>query len=368
MNEPSLERWKALYDAAIRFRDLAPWKWMEDCEIFGVRDPVSGTIGYCVVMGALGEHLALGVYRGTSGLQALMERFEGPPPEMLSPAELLAAQDCLMASFEDREFVAEEDRGVMKALGRRFRGRKAWPLFRSYEPGAIPWFLTDDEARFLTVCLEQVLEVAPRLRETPDLLPDASPLVSCLVRVPDTSVDPPTWSDALLPPDPWEPTPPDVAPLAADVLARLDTLAALPATNGILEMGSVDLPEPVAFENDPRPRLPTMVLAVPANPPAPEKGKGRRKPVAEAGPVAAMQMGPPSTLATLAVVALCDALETLGMLPAVVAVGDEGLLAFLGPAAARLGVRLEAREELPTLDATLGSLMGMMGGLDMGWG
>jgi hypothetical protein len=53
-------------------------------------------------------------------------------------------------------------------LGLKFRGPNAWPLFRSYRPGYLPWFVTRAEARFLIHALFQLLDVAKRLRDEPD--------------------------------------------------------------------------------------------------------------------------------------------------------------------------------------------------------
>ena len=83
----------------------------------------------------------------------------GPPPELIGIDNLLEIQDCLMASFEDWEEIEPKDREVMKALGLKFRGRNAWPLFRSFLPGTFPWYLTAAEARYLTICLGQALLV-----------------------------------------------------------------------------------------------------------------------------------------------------------------------------------------------------------------
>ena len=47
----------------------------------------------------------------------------------------------------------------------RFRGKRAWPQFRSLQPGWLPWFLDKDEARLLTAALEQSLEVLERIKE-----------------------------------------------------------------------------------------------------------------------------------------------------------------------------------------------------------
>jgi len=37
--EVPLDQWKPLYDAAIAFMGLEPWKWMQDSQIIGVRNP-----------------------------------------------------------------------------------------------------------------------------------------------------------------------------------------------------------------------------------------------------------------------------------------------------------------------------------------
>ena len=74
MNEtpPSSQEWQALFEAAGEFYKLRPWEWMEDSELFGVLNPETGEIGYCCVMGNLGELLALGVYLGSDGLETYL--------------------------------------------------------------------------------------------------------------------------------------------------------------------------------------------------------------------------------------------------------------------------------------------------------
>ena len=69
---PSSQEWQALFAAAGEFYKLRPWEWMEDSELFGVLNPETGEIGYCCVMGNLGELLALGVYLGTDGLETYL--------------------------------------------------------------------------------------------------------------------------------------------------------------------------------------------------------------------------------------------------------------------------------------------------------
>lgn len=39
---PTLAEWSSLYQAAMRIKEIAPWQWMEETDIFGVQDPETG--------------------------------------------------------------------------------------------------------------------------------------------------------------------------------------------------------------------------------------------------------------------------------------------------------------------------------------
>ncbi len=165
---PTREEWQALYQAAMDYKEGAPWGWMYNNDLFGVEDPETGAMTVSCIMGELGEHLALGSYtfpEGFKGLMRMMDDTSYPDHE-----EMPFVQDCLMCSFEDRDLLTNADRQVIKDLGLRFRGRNAWPLFRRYRPGFVPWPLTASECRLLTVTLEQSLHVALRCRESKRLL------------------------------------------------------------------------------------------------------------------------------------------------------------------------------------------------------
>ena len=64
------------------------------------------------------------------------------------PAEALFAQRCLMVSFEDRELLDNDSYARIKALGRTYRGRQAWPEFRDYIPGSLPRRLEPPQVRY----------------------------------------------------------------------------------------------------------------------------------------------------------------------------------------------------------------------------
>ncbi len=161
-----MQEWKQLFAAAIEFKKTEAWAWMDDDQIFGVQNPENGEIGYCCIMGALGELFGLGVYVGTDGLEAYHDIQAG----RTGREDLLYTQDCLLASFEDRKLLDSEDLAIIKKLGLKFRGRNAWPVFRSHVPGYYPWHLNQGEARFLTTALERGREVALMIREDETLL------------------------------------------------------------------------------------------------------------------------------------------------------------------------------------------------------
>lgn len=157
----ALHEWKGLYDAAERFRRLAPWKMFYDSDMFGFRDPETGETGYACILGNLGEVFALCVYRGAEGYDAHRRIQSGKiTPES---DDSLSAQNCLIAQFTDREDLEKEDMKVIEPLGLSFSGANSWPSFRSYLPGYFPWHLTSAEARFLTLALEGACVVTQKV-------------------------------------------------------------------------------------------------------------------------------------------------------------------------------------------------------------
>lgn len=341
-DEPTPDEWRTLYATAVAFRDRAPWEWMEEEEVFGVQDPESGVVGYCTITGNLGEHFALIVYRGTAGLDGLWRMRLGPPPgPMTSLVEVLVLQDCLMASFEDRELMQPADLERFKHLGLKFRGRNAWPQLRSYLPGYEPWHLTGSESRFLTCALQQALEVAERYQE--DTLPAPGPFGPYLVRVPAPGSDGRVWHDALRRPEalPNEPVPKELQVDPAR-LARLRE--SLPGTDGIIEVDLFTAPTVIREAKDQRPFLPTLLLMV------------------DAGSEHLLGVGTfPSGGPVPAAAAFVDSLERVGMLPAQARVAQEAVYAALEQPARELGIELRWVNELPAVEDARGSLFEHLG-------
>ncbi len=147
----SLDVWRPLYEAALEYRDLMPWRFLYDDQLFAVKDPLTGQTGYCCVLGTLGEVIALCVYRGSEGLEFYQRIQSG----MIGPGddEIITGQNAILAEFADRRELEKEDLSILKSLNLVIRGRKQYPRFRSYLPGYSQWFLNETEVRFLTLAL-----------------------------------------------------------------------------------------------------------------------------------------------------------------------------------------------------------------------
>ena len=189
-NTPTLDEWKRLHDLMAQVKELAPWDWMEESDIFGIQMPDTKDLGFISVMGMLGEHFAMAVYQGAKGLGGFWNiHSQG---HHISPEVVLQVPQ-LQASFEDREMISKEDREVIKKLGRIYRGAKGWPQFRSYRPGCFPWHIEKNEADMLICALEQLLEIAPRFREDPHLFKPTEAEHDYLVRVKNDE----KWEDSV---------------------------------------------------------------------------------------------------------------------------------------------------------------------------
>ncbi len=150
--------WKNLYQAAVEFKKLAPWKWFTEKHIFGVQNPLDHQIGFCSILGNKGEHFALAVYPGAEGLKSFLDLSQNRGSYF---RDLYYSQKCLIASFENSKLITAPDKEIINSLGLTFRGRNAWPLFRNYLPGYYPWYLENEsQAQFLTVCLTQAAKIA----------------------------------------------------------------------------------------------------------------------------------------------------------------------------------------------------------------
>ncbi len=325
---PSLQEYKALYEAALEFKELAPWNWMYDTDIFGVKDPVSDEIGYCCIMGAAGEHYALGLYSGSEGLYGLSKILSGEFSELRD--EALYIQKCLMASFEDRKCLQKQDLRQIKALGLKFRGRNAWPLFRNYMPGFFPWYLKGDEARFLTVAIKQAMDVSLRFKKYPGLLVHPSK-DHYFVRVPDKPGDDIIWKDEWLEPSALKMEDTPVIHVEETTLERIKK--ARLQRGGIWEIDFFYVPA-VLREKEERPYFPYMSLLVDHN----------------STLILKFQLEKEADCKSTFPVKFADFIEHVNIMPDELLVKRYDVYRIMEPLSAELGIEINMVESLPALE------------------
>ncbi len=342
-NAPSTDEAHQLYSAAVRVKELAPWKWMDESELFGVQSPETGELGFVSIMGMAGEHFAVAVYQGAEGLYGILD-FASSDPATLQPDGLLDIPQ-LQASFEDRDLLDKQDRDLIKKLGLKFRGAGAWPKFRSYRAGYMPWFVTAEEARFLTHALRQTLEVAPRVKDDPDILDAGEDEESYLMRVAVERGDSLVWEDQLMRVPPPEPAAIKVL-MDTTVLAQLRQL---PLTPLKLEADFFSLPTAIGEKGE-RPSRPYMLMLA--------EGRSGMIVGFEMMHVEASLHEMYARIPRKVVGMLAQA----GVIPAEIEARSELLLGLLEPLATTLNFKLIETDDLPNIDAARDSMFNWMAG------
>ncbi len=133
-----------MYELAFQYKGTKLWQQLYDDELFAVRLS-DGAIGYCCVMGMIGEHNALALYVGEEGYQSYCAIRNADQDHMTDQmmGELLTSQDCLQCSFENKDMLSEEELEEVQQYAsnhqKLLRGKNAFPQFTKYRPGRFPW-------------------------------------------------------------------------------------------------------------------------------------------------------------------------------------------------------------------------------------
>jgi hypothetical protein len=342
-DQPTEIDWKRLYTAADSYRKLAPWEWMDDDRIFGVKNPDTGSIDYCGVLGALGEVFALVVYEGNEGLRGFLKLVSG---EIAQSSHVVEYQRALMASFEDRKDLAPADMAVIRSLGLKFRGKNIWPMFRHYLPGYLPWFITSTQARVLATCLEQALDVLPRYRQNPALLGEPE-TGRHLVRVLGAQEDRSEkldghngWHDEIITfPEPEEISSP-VFPADEISIARISRQAK--KRRGTWEIGYCYAPMPIQERRDQRPYLPRILGIVDQ----------------DSGMILSFHLEKSGEHLRAFEEKILSCLEKRDFWPECLLVDHDEAVALVTPIAAGMGIVLHRVRELPAFSEVLDGLKG----------
>jgi hypothetical protein len=337
---------------------------MSDSDLFGVQNPESGEIGYCCVLGELGEVYGLVVYLGSVGLEQHRKIQSGKVNA--HSRDFAYSQSCLTAWFGARRDLDKTDLKVVKELRVKFHRSDAWPQFRSLQPGYVPWYLMEKEAKFLALCLEQAREVALRFEKDPAWLtaPGKNPY---LVRVPSERADPHSvhqpasssqspgqqllfpeavesriyqWDSQWLSPAPLVEATVKPFPIDEVRLQRIRNTSR--AYQGVWEIDAFYTPAPVD-ESD-RPFFPYTFLCADH----------------DSGFILGTVLAEPSTWQTEFPKTLLDSVEEHKTLPTKLWFRKEELRDLFGPLATRLGIEVELIKKLSAIDRAKRELLKFM--------
>ena len=259
----SAETWKALLAAADDFNRLAPWEWMHDSHIVGLRHPVTKEVWLGSILGRMRTVFALLIYRRETGHRWLLNTIlnEGDSGG-LEREDTAFEQDLVKAEFVMKRELVKEDKALLADAGYvpTLKRGCVWPAFRSLVPGGYPWHLTQAEAEALLFALPRVAAVARLMRAQPRVWDDHCD--GDIGFVPD-DFDPAAgelraeqmeWLPMIAPPEP----PPEQVSFDESTHARL---LKLPSAKGFhLELDVTY--SSIVIADAERPRFPKVALAV----------------------------------------------------------------------------------------------------------
>ena len=335
-NSDQLKEWHKLYDAAMELKKEAPWQWMVEQDLFAVQDPDTDELGFVSVMGQLGEHLSITVYRGAEGLYRFWDLVYDDTN--ISPEKLFTIPQ-LQVSFENRNFLKKQDLEIINKLGLRFRGKQSWPMFRSFQPGFVPWFLEPDEIRFLNHVLEQTLDISLRFRKDLSLLELVNDY-EYLVRVPVRKNNRIRWHDSIK-----TILPPESMPITLSVDSEvINKLKSISPSDSVAELDFFLAPIPLQ-ENYTRPYFPYLLLLVEA----------------DSGAILVHELLPPlpslESMWGLVPEKVLEGLAKISLRPQRILIRSHQLYEFLLSFNDELDLSLEQSDKLPNLDQAKKSLL-----------
>lgn len=159
-----------LMEAAFQFHTDKLWKKLYDSELFAVKLS-DGRIGYCCIMGYLGECIALALYIGDEGLRSYRVAQTAAVDNELNAFGLLITQNCLQAGFDNKSDLPDEAispvREYAKGHGINLRGKKTYPNFMKFKSYYAPSLVYEEsDFQYLTEALHAAHAVSEELKKS----------------------------------------------------------------------------------------------------------------------------------------------------------------------------------------------------------
>lgn len=248
-----------LLSAADRAYKIAPWKFMQDSELFGIRDEATKEWFIGCVLGNLGTLFAVVFYRNDQGRSWVLELVSGSGESR--PEDALEALDYLKVVWCVRKDLGAEDLRTLQMAGYNPRGKgRVWPRFESASPGCYPWAVRSGEAEVLARLLEQAVRFFLLRKKTGVLHQGGRDGMLPMIPAGEgsgLSAEQIEWVPYVPPPDPV------IAPVRISGSAQ-ERLGSLPKKKGFVAELMVRLAPDMAFmkQAGSRPCLPRLSMVV----------------------------------------------------------------------------------------------------------
>lgn len=129
---------KNVYNLSFNLRNLKPWTYLDESDVFGVQIPGSDKKYFVSIMGGGGEHYAIAAYEGPVALLDFWTLSD--PDSWFRPADLLTIPH-LMVSFENMSEIEPRTRKAIKDFGFNIMGmdNDMYLMRVNTSPGSDKW-------------------------------------------------------------------------------------------------------------------------------------------------------------------------------------------------------------------------------------
>lgn len=163
---------RALREASLALREMEPWKWMREEDLFGMVDPATGTLHIAAVLGHEEGPPGLVLYRGERGYRFLFRK-QDDPGSPIDP-DIAMEEDSLIVEFVPQSDLKQHDLDLLEASGgvpppaKSKRKSAGTPRYRSHLPAHLPWLPDKPEVELLTTALVLAQAFTALVDESPD--------------------------------------------------------------------------------------------------------------------------------------------------------------------------------------------------------
>lgn len=188
----NIEIWKEIHSLAAELYLIAPWKYMEETDTFGVKTASTGKTYFISIMGSAGQVRAVSAYEGDNALEQFWELENRPDVE----PETIMLIPHIMLSFDIKKNIDNTQKEIFKKTGLHQGKLKEWPDLKRVIPGLVPTIPGRSSLNDFNEILVQVLDVCSRARHNIGFIhPDGNDDETYLIREPVTKVGKTVWHD-----------------------------------------------------------------------------------------------------------------------------------------------------------------------------